>query len=154
VKSSATVATVAPRIFGISCLDHAVARLDDELRHEHQRLHAGAGDADFVHADRPADLRDVRRERLAQLRQAEVVRVEHFARGDGVHAGLADELRRGLVGLAHPEGEHVLSANALVVQLADLRGREGPDRRAGNGKRKWGQSNLPLMRKSAETSIL
>jgi hypothetical protein len=40
---------------------------------------------------------------------------------DRLDPRLADEVGGGLVGLADPEGEHVLAVHALVVELADLR---------------------------------
>jgi hypothetical protein len=61
-------------------------------------------------------------ERRADFRNAEVVRVEGFTGGDRIHAGLADELRRRLVGLAHPERQDVAAPEPGVEQLADLRG--------------------------------
>ena len=70
-------------------------------------------------------------QRLAQLRNAEVVGIEDLAGADRVDAGLADELRRRLVGLADPEGEDVASADAFVVQLADLGCGERAHRGAG-----------------------
>ena len=66
----------------------------------------------------------VRRERLAQLRDAEVVRVERLARRDRVDAGLADELAASARRVAHPERQDVRAAEAGVEQLADLRGAE------------------------------
>src|SRR6185503_21159942 len=99
--------------------------------------------------------RQIRSQRLAQLWNAEVVRVEQLTRGDRVGAGLADELRRGLVGLADPERQYVAAADALVVQLADLRGGERAHRgarrkrvfgfhRVGYSRLagKWGQNNV------------
>jgi hypothetical protein len=99
---------------------HALARIYEELRGEHQGVHARRSCGNPIDPDRAMQARDVRGQRFAQLRDAEVVRIEHFARGDGVGARLPDELRRRLVGLANPERQHVGAADALVVQLADL----------------------------------
>ena len=63
-------------------------------------------------------------ERFPQLGDAEDVRVEELAGADRVGAGLADEIRRRLVGLADPEREDVAPADAFVVELADLRSGE------------------------------
>jgi hypothetical protein len=99
----------------------AIARIDEQLRGEHQRVHAGARHPDLRLRRFSVQAAHVSSEGAAQLGDAEIVRVEHLARGDGIDAGAADRLGRGLVGLADPEGEHVLAADALVVELADLR---------------------------------
>jgi len=93
--------------------------------------------------------RDVGGERLAQLGDAEVVRVEELAGGDRLGRGIADELGRRLVGLADPEAEDVLAAEALVVELADLGGGERLDRGARADWRKRGQSKFPVTFRTA-----
>ena len=58
--------------------------------------------------------REVGGERLAQLGEAVVAGVEQLPRLDRGDAGAADKLGRGLVGLADPEGDDVLAADAGV----------------------------------------
>ena len=62
---------------------------------------------------------DVGGDRLAQLGQAEVVRIEGLALGDRARRGIADELRRRLVALAEPEREHVAAPEGRIGDLAD-----------------------------------
>ena len=73
---------------------------------------------------------DVAGDRVAQLGQAEVVRVEGLALGERAHRRIADELRRRLVALAEPEGEHVAAAQRGVGDLADLRSGQFVDERS------------------------
>jgi hypothetical protein len=61
-------------------------------------------------------------DRLPQLGNAEVVRVERLAGIERVDAGLPDERRSDLVGLAEPEGQHVVALHAGVGDFADFGG--------------------------------
>src|SRR5688500_7716386 len=72
---------------------------------------------------------------LSQLRDAQVLAVEDFARLQRGPAGAPDELGGRLVGLAGPEGEQPGHADAEVVDLADPGGGEGADRGARRERR-------------------
>src|SRR5690606_9164819 len=74
-------------------------------------------------------------ERVAELRNAEVVAVAELAALDGGDGRPADELRGRLVGLSHPELEDVGPAHAFVGELADARGGERLHRWAGGAGR-------------------
>ena len=106
---------------------HFVARADQRLRGEHQRVDTRRRDGDAFRADRRMQRRDVARQRLAKLRDAEVLRVEGLAAMQRRDCSLPHELGRGLVALAEPEGQHVVAAHARVGDLADLRARQVPD---------------------------
>jgi hypothetical protein len=132
VNSSGTVVTCAPRIRGISWpqrhhLDDALAGIDQQLRDEHQRADPRARHRDPLPRHGPVQPRQIRGERAAQLGNAEVVRVERFARVDRIQTRAADEFRRRLVGLADPERQQV-RAEAFVEELADLRRSERANR--------------------------
>ena len=117
--------------------DHVVAGIDQELGSEHQRVDPGARNRDLPGIGLAVQARDVGRERFTQPGDAEVVRIEELAGRDRLGRRPPDELRRRLVGLADPKREHVLAAEALVVELADLGGGERLDRgaRTQRGKR-------------------
>jgi hypothetical protein len=59
--------------------------------------------------------------RLAQFRQAQVVRIEGFALLQRLDGGLADELGRDFVAFAEPEGQHVVASHAGIGDFADFR---------------------------------
>ena len=107
-----------------------IARIDEELRREHQGVDAGARHCDLVGIGFPVEPRDVCRKRFAQLRDAEVVRIEELTRADRFSGSLADERWRRLVRLSNPERKDVLSADTFVVELADPGGCERLDRSA------------------------
>jgi hypothetical protein len=77
--------------------------------------------------------RHVGGDRVAQRRDAEVVRVERIARVQGLDRGRADELGRDFVGLAEPERQHGRVAQRRVSHLADLRGAQRAHGGAGEG---------------------
>jgi len=104
--------------------DHAIARRDERLDREHERRHARCGDGDRVLGGRAMQARDVRRDRRAQRRDAEVLRVERLSARDRRDTRIADELRRDFVRLAEPERENVGVAHAFVGDVADERGGE------------------------------
>ena len=56
----------------------------------------------------------------AQLRVAEVVRIEGVGRGERGAGGFAYRQRRRAVGFAEPELEHIGAAHARVGDFADL----------------------------------
>jgi hypothetical protein len=89
------------------------------LSDEHQRRHSGIGDRDIVDTGRPVKARDVRGQRIAELGNAQVVRVERLARFESVHPRLPDEVGRDLVGLAEPEGKDVAAPDSGVGDFAD-----------------------------------
>src|SRR3954471_13769759 len=76
---------------------------------------------------------DIPGERLAQTRDAEILRIKGFAPFERIDARLADKFRRDFVGLAEPERDHVFLAHTCIGDLADLRGAQRFD--AGTSRR-------------------
>ena len=99
------------------------AGVDQRLRGQHQRVHTPRGHRDPVHshsADSTVAQRHIGRDGLAQGRHTEVVGIKSFAPCQGLHCGLADEGRRGLIALAEPKGQHIAAAQTGVGDLADF----------------------------------
>src|SRR5882724_7325202 len=67
----------------------------------------------------------VGRDGFPQFRNAEVLGVESVAALQRLDAGLADEVRRHLVGFAEPECDDILFAHAGIGNFADFRGAQG-----------------------------
>ncbi len=149
-KSSDTVSTPAPRIFGISTtFGHsgvtATARSPGptiSCAASISALTPALVTATFAAGVGPCSRVAYAAMRVAQRRDAEVVRVERRAAFERGARGVADEGRRDAVRLAEPERQHVGDADALVrhradaraAQVADRVAREGADGRRDGGK--------------------
>src|SRR5438093_4221605 len=71
--------------------------------------------------------RGVAGDRVAQLGQTEVVRIEGLASRQRLGGRLANRGGRDLVALAEPEGEHIVAADAGIGDFANLRSRKVGD---------------------------
>ncbi len=100
--------------------DHLVARIHQPLHRQHQGVDAAGRDGDAVRADLRMQLAGVVGQSFAQLRQAEVVRVEGLALLQRFDRGLADELGRDFVAFAEPEGQHIAAPHAGIRDFADF----------------------------------
>ena len=115
--------------------DDPIAGLEDRLHRDHQRGHAGTRHRDALRVERPPMQRaQIVRERVAQLRETEVVGVEGFPGLQCGDAGLAEVRRRRFVALAEPESQDVVPAETGVRDLAHLRGGERPHEGARFGR--------------------
>ena len=121
--------------------DDFVAGADQRLHRQHQRAHARRRDRDAAALDRRMQRAHVAGERLAQLGEAEVVRIEGLAFGDRARRRVADELRRRFVALAEPEREHVAAAHRRVRDLANLRCGQLVDERS-HGRDRCGREGV------------
>ncbi len=128
-KRSGTQATSAERIFGISTrFGHngvtATTRSPGAISASAASISADIPDAVTAispGAVGPMQRRYVAGERIAQLGNAEILRIERFAARERRRRGLADERRRNFVRLAEPEREHVRIVHARIRDVADLR---------------------------------
>ena len=96
---------------------------------EHQRVDAGAGDDDALHADGPRiQPAQIVGDRLAQLGQAGLVGVEGLAGAHRRGGRLADKAGVGTIALAVPQRDDIRIAHAERGNLGDPRGRQVEDR--------------------------
>ena len=112
--------------------DDAIIRTDQRFDRQHQRRHAGRGDGDRAGVDRAMESRNIARDRLAQLGDAEVVRIERLAASERGGRFVANERRRNRVRLAKPECQHGPIVHRGVRDVANLRCNERLDRAAGD----------------------
>ena len=101
--------------------DRAIAGSDDELRCEHERVDTGARDRDVIDRGWSMQAADIVGQRAAQRRDAEVVRVERGASRQRIAGGVANELRRDLVGFAEPERQDIGKVDAGVRDFTNAR---------------------------------
>ena len=107
-----------------------VASADDEPGRDLDRMHAADGDEEVLGREgaaawgRAIDLRHVRRDRLAQLRDAVLPSIKRLAAVERGLRRLADERRGRQVALANPQGNKPLPAAAVIEDLDDAAGRD------------------------------
>ena len=114
-NSSGTRTTSAPRIFGISVkFGHSgvthTTRSPGPTSASTVSISAdmpGCGHCDVAGRDRSMQPRHVGCDRIAQLGNAEIQRVERLARVERCRRGVTNVRRRDLVGLAEPEGQDI-----------------------------------------------
>ena len=101
--------------------DHFVTGIDEGLRRQHQGVHAARGDGQTVHSNGAMQGRHVISHRLAQLRQAQVVRIKGLALLQRIDGGLAHDVGRDLVRFTKPKGQYIGTAHARVGNFTDAR---------------------------------
>jgi hypothetical protein len=119
--------------------DDVIAGIDQRLAGQDDRLHARTGDGDPVRrAVDAVERAGIARDRLPQLRDAALPRVERLARMHRALGRIADEARRRQVALAEPQRNDVGIATPDGRDIADPRGRDvsdpGADRRLRAGQ--------------------
>ncbi|MDT4844101.1 hypothetical protein FQZ97_780440 [compost metagenome] len=112
----------------------AVAGVQQRLQGQHQRMRARTRHRHPFDADRAMPARQVPGDLLAQRGLAQRLDVEGAPVLECGDRSAADLVRRLLVGLAEPERQDVLAVHARIGDLADLRGPQGLDFGACDGR--------------------
>ena len=64
--------------------------------------------------------RHLQRDRRAQFRQPQIMRIERLATAQRLHGSLSDECRGDFIAFPKPEGEHVTATQCGIGDFANL----------------------------------
>ena len=107
-------------------------------------MHARAGDEEAVRLEiLVVERARIPAQRLAQLRQPTLIRIERLARLEALGGGIGDELRRRKIALAGPHGDDPLLAAGMIDDGNDAACRRlhGFAAQAGEGEHGGGLSD-------------
>ena len=100
--------------------DHLVAFARGHGERDLDRLHAGAGDEEFLGREVAAvEARVIAGQRVAQFRDAALPRIERLTGGERLRGGLGDEGGRGEIAFARPKPHDAVASATVIHRLDD-----------------------------------